>query len=108
MGHSLGAHIAGLAGYFLSGKIGRITGMDPARPGFESPILKNKKERLDSSDANFVDVIHTCAGTTGFIKALGHADYYPNSGTFRQPGCSPLVARNQFNCILIFSFLFFS
>ncbi|XP_015113174.1 pancreatic triacylglycerol lipase [Diachasma alloeum] len=93
LGHSLGAHIAGFAGSSLSGNVGRITGMDPARPAFEAPVYKDQKSRLDPSDAIFVDVIHTCAGTLGFIKTVGHADFYPNGGTFRQPGCSPLVTQ---------------
>ncbi|XP_063989915.1 endothelial lipase-like isoform X2 [Diachasmimorpha longicaudata] len=92
LGHSLGAHIAGFAGSSLSGDVGRITGLDPARPAFEAPVNKDQKSRLDPSDAIFVDVIHTCAGTLGFIKSVGHADFYPNGGTFPQPGCSPLVA----------------
>ncbi|XP_011314846.1 pancreatic lipase-related protein 2 [Fopius arisanus] len=93
LGHSLGAHIAGFAGSNLSGTVGRITGMDPARPGFESPIFKDQNARLDPSDAVFVDVIHTCAGTLGFIRAIGHADFYPNGGTFRQPGCASIVSQ---------------
>merc|ERR1712079_173739 len=62
IGHSLGSHIAGYAGEHvekLTGKkIGRITGMDPAEPLFEStpPFV-----RLDPTDAEFVDVIHTDA-----------------------------------------------
>lgn len=94
LGHSLGAHIAGYAGASSSGKIGRITGLDPARPAFEAPVFKGQKDRLDPSDAEFVDVIHTCAGTAGFVRAVGHADFYPNGGSFRQPGCSVLVSRN--------------
>ncbi|KAI4500537.1 hypothetical protein M0802_004499 [Mischocyttarus mexicanus] len=87
LGHSLGAHVAGFAGMEVSGTIGRITGMDPARPGFESSSLNDLRVRLDSRDAKFVDIIHTCAGTLGFIRSIGHADFYPNGGTFRQPGC---------------------
>lgn len=94
LGHSLGAHIAGFAGQKLSGAIGRITGMDPARPLFEVPIFKDQQDRLDATDALFVDVIHTCAGTAGFVRAIGHVDFYPNGGTFRQPGCSVFMTRN--------------
>lgn len=93
LGHSLGAHVAGFTGAYMSGKIGRITGMDPARPGFETPRFKDPKDRLDASDAKFVDVIHTCAGTIGFAKPIGHADFYPNGGTFRQPGCPIFMTR---------------
>ncbi|CAG5073971.1 Similar to Pnlip: Pancreatic triacylglycerol lipase (Mus musculus) [Cotesia congregata] len=93
LGHSLGAHIAGFAGSKLFGEIGRITGMDPARPLFEAPILKDTSDRLDFSDANFVDIIHTCAGTVGFVKPIGHADFYPNGGTYRQPGCPVFITQ---------------
>lgn len=93
LGHSLGAHIAGITGYRLSGKVGRITGMDPARPDFEAPLLKDAKDRLDPTDAKFVDVIHTCAGTVGFSRPIGHVDFYPNGGSFRQPGCPFLLTR---------------
>ncbi|XP_074109067.1 pancreatic triacylglycerol lipase-like [Cotesia typhae] len=93
LGHSLGAHIAGFAGSKLFSEIGRITGMDPARPLFEAPILKDTSDRLDFSDANFVDIIHTCAGTVGFVKPIGHADFYPNGGTYRQPGCPLFITQ---------------
>ncbi|XP_012062618.1 PREDICTED: pancreatic lipase-related protein 2-like [Atta cephalotes] len=87
VGHSLGAHVAGHIGNYMSKKLGRITGLDPAGPAFETPYLKDKEERLDAADANFVDVIHTCAGSLGFLRPIGHADFYPNGGTFKQPGC---------------------
>ena len=97
LGHSLGAHIAGYAGAASFGAIGRITGLDPARPAFEAPVFKGQKDRLDPTDAEYVDVIHSCAGTAGFVRAVGHADFYPNGGSFRQPGCSVLVSRNYQN-----------
>lgn len=68
--------------------------MDPARPDFELPFLRNPKDRLDTGDAKFVDIIHTCAGTAGFVRPIGHVDFYPNGGTFRQPGCPLLLTRN--------------
>ena len=55
VGHSLGAHVMGLAGRRAPG-IGRITGLDPASPGFQG---KPTAARLDPTDAIFVDVIHT-------------------------------------------------
>jgi hypothetical protein len=42
-------------------------------------------QRLDPSDANFVDVIHTNMGNLlkgdfGTPLSAGHADFYPNGG----------------------------
>lgn len=99
IGHSLGAQIAGFAGNNLGGRVGRITGLDPAKPLFESLVNleNNKPEYLDWNDALFVDVIHTCAGTLGFVSAVGHVDFYPNGGTATQPGCPFLSARNYYS-----------
>lgn len=97
LGHSLGAHVAGYIGNYVPKKIGRITGLDPAGPAFETPYLKDTEERLDAADANFVDVIHTCAGSLGFLRPIGHADFYPNGGTFRQPGCPVFSSRTMPN-----------
>ena len=41
--------------------------------------------RIDKSDANFVDIIHTNGGNEndGFLgmnNAVGHADFFPNGG----------------------------
>ncbi|KAI5644905.1 lipase domain-containing protein [Phthorimaea operculella] len=84
IGHSLGAHVVGIAGAFVKkGPIDTITGLDPAFPLF---TYGNKDARLDKHDARHVEVIHTCGGYLGFRSPLGHIDFYPNGGT-RQPGC---------------------
>ncbi|XP_008581537.1 PREDICTED: pancreatic lipase-related protein 3 [Galeopterus variegatus] len=92
IGHSLGAHLAGEAGSRIPG-LGRITGLDPAGPFFHNTP---NEVRLDPSDANFVDVIHTNAARvllelgTGTINACGHLDFYPNGGK-HMPGCKDLI-----------------
>jgi hypothetical protein len=43
--------------------------------------------KLDSGDADFVDVIHTNGGVFGKIEAAGHADFFVNGGSF-QPACA--------------------
>lgn len=84
--HSLGAHAAGYAGSFIGmGKVSRITGLDPAMPKFD---YASPEGRLDTTDALFVDVIHSCAGTLGLKQSIGHIDFYPNNGEAIQPGCS--------------------
>ncbi|XP_073988853.1 pancreatic triacylglycerol lipase-like isoform X1 [Rhodnius prolixus] len=85
IGHSLGAQAAGFAGKAVkSGKVKRITGLDPALPGFE---IADKNHRIDAEDADFVDCIHTCGGFLGFLNPICQADYYPNGGRNVQPGC---------------------
>uniref|UniRef100_A0A669PSY4 Triacylglycerol lipase n=1 Tax=Phasianus colchicus TaxID=9054 RepID=A0A669PSY4_PHACC len=91
IGHSLGAHTAGETGRRVRG-IRRITGLDPAGPYFEGTP---PEVRLDPTDANFVDVIHSNAAhfpATGFgmYNTTGHLDFYPNGGTL-MPGCNDLL-----------------
>ncbi|XP_034946317.1 pancreatic lipase-related protein 2 isoform X2 [Chelonus insularis] len=84
IGFSLGAHVAGIAGFLLRPyKIPRITGLDPAMPGF---IFASNSEKLDSTDAEFVDVYHTNVLMQGKIERSGHVDFYMNGGV-TQPGC---------------------
>lgn len=59
--------------------------MDPAYVSYSSapPDM-----RLDSSQAELVEVIHTSGKYIGFEKPLGHRDIYPNGGVWPQPGCA--------------------
>lgn len=83
IGHSLGAHIAGLAGKMTKRKVASIIGLDPARPLFR---VEKPEERLAADDAEYVEVIHTNGNALGFYRNIGKADFYPNGGT-SQPGC---------------------
>lgn len=68
-----------------------FTGLDPAGPLFES---QDPRARLDKTDANFVDVIHSngeqlLLGGLGSWQPMGDVDFYPNGGRM-QTGCSNL------------------
>ncbi|XP_032619511.1 lipase member H isoform X2 [Chelonoidis abingdonii] len=65
IGISLGAHISGFVGQMYNGKLGRITGLDPAGPLFNG---KPPEERLDPTDAQFVDVIHSDIDGSQYFK----------------------------------------
>ncbi|XP_068230614.1 pancreatic lipase-related protein 3-like [Palaemon carinicauda] len=89
-GHSIGAHVMGIMGSNVqNGRVGRITGLDPAGPGFQTA---SDDFRIERSDAVFVDIIHTnvcslkdiCLGLPG---SYGHVDFFPNGGD-SQPGCA--------------------
>lgn len=88
LGISLGAHIAGWAGKYFSRykrrRLGRITGLDPAGPCFSYAY---SDQRLDKTDAKYVDVVHSNRLVQGIIESLGHADFYINGGGPNQPGC---------------------
>ncbi|XP_031353891.1 endothelial lipase-like [Photinus pyralis] len=86
IGFSLGAHVAGVIGNQLGqGRLPRITGLDPAFTLF--PVDEDPANRLTKDDAEFVDVIHTDAGSFGYPVSIGHVDFYPNGGSGVQPGC---------------------
>ncbi|XP_049288867.1 pancreatic triacylglycerol lipase-like [Anopheles funestus] len=114
IGHSLGAHLSGYTGSTLrndleQGLIGRITGLDPAELAFtETDVLV----RLDPSDAQFVDIVHSDATPfvpkigLGLFEPIGHVDFYPNGG-FNQPGCDQTFWKQK-NRFVSTMFQFFS
>ncbi|XP_058456433.1 endothelial lipase-like [Malaya genurostris] len=87
IGFSLGAHVPSFASDLLQAQIGvkfaRITGLDPALPLF---LAATRRWKLDPSDADFVDVIHTNSGEFGKVEPCGHVDFYVNGGR-RQSVC---------------------
>ncbi|XP_071491614.1 pancreatic lipase-related protein 2-like [Diadema antillarum] len=94
IGHSLGAHAAGIAGAIVP-NIGRITGLDPAGPYFDGC---DPRIRIDPTDAKFVDIIHTDTDPLfklgmGMYNTAGHLDFFPNSGR-DQPGCDQRIIRS--------------
>ncbi|XP_050738745.1 inactive pancreatic lipase-related protein 1-like [Eriocheir sinensis] len=90
VGHSLGAHLAGAIGQNLKTfRLPFLTGMDPAGPEFHH---QSESGRIDKSDAEFVQIIHSngggiLEGCVGMEEASGHVDFYPNGGE-HQPGCT--------------------
>ncbi|CAK9814362.1 Pancreatic triacylglycerol lipase (Fragment) [Anthophora quadrimaculata] len=83
VGHSLGAHVAGLSSHYAKAKANYVVALDPAMPNF---LLAGPGNRVSTEDAKFVQVIHTNGGVLGYVKAIGHVDFYPNGGRL-QAGC---------------------
>lgn len=96
VGHSLGGQMSGLIGQhtqeYCGVSIGRITALDPAGPLFQG---RDQDERLDKSDALFVDVMHTNQLELGYYGDCGDADFYVNCGIL-QPGCEDIPTHEDF------------
>ena len=69
----------------------QLLGLDPAKPFFD---LVSIDYRIQPTDAELVDVIHTNSGelwdaAVSFPDPLGQVDFYPNGGS-HQKGCTDL------------------
>ena len=72
-------------------KFKHSTGLDAASPYYEH---EPPEVRLEESDADFVDAMHTDTRTIlvkgfGIQQRSGHIDTYPNGG-YEQPNCRTL------------------
>ncbi|XP_050421150.1 lipase member H-like isoform X2 [Adelges cooleyi] len=83
IGHSLGAHIVGIAGRMLDSRIKRIIALDPAMPGFGNDSGNNG---VNVDSGQFVMVLHTATMLLGLKEPIGHVDFYFNGGML-QPSC---------------------
>lgn len=103
VGHSLGGQCIGLVSRHLKTlsddhyEIPRLFALDPAAPGFEEgnflstlygwiTFQKSDFDMISDSDAKYVQIIHTSAGSYGVQASRGHVDFFPNAG-FNQAGC---------------------
>ncbi|XP_049880871.1 pancreatic triacylglycerol lipase-like [Pectinophora gossypiella] len=82
VGFSLGAHVVGNAGRAAGNRPARITGLDPAGPNWGG-----NSNALRSTDAQYVECIHTDGGLLGIFDPIGATNFYPNGGRNPQPGC---------------------
>lgn len=103
IGHSLGGQCIGLVSRHLKKQsndryfIPRLYALDPAAPAFETNNTLSRAldwaspwntefPMISRDDAEYVQIIHTSAGTYGVIESRGHVDFFPNSGA-HQHGC---------------------
>lgn len=102
IGHSLGAHVSGIAGDIyddLTGlSVSSIVGLDPAGPLFESVLGfggRGPDQRLDATDSDRTIAFHT-SRTLGFDGGLADLDLYVNWDDLLQPGQSSFVGNHGY------------
>ena len=67
-------------------------GLDAGDLPYGTRVFENAHPsvRLDTTDADFVDIIHTDLKGLGIDQPIGHLDFYPNGGDV-QPGCGVIA-----------------
>ena len=102
IGHSLGAHVSGIAGDVYEDITGRsietIVGLDPAGPAYEEVLFsegKSPSERLDPTDGDRVVAFHT-SETFGYDDPLGLLDLYINPDDRFQPGENNALGNHRY------------
>ena len=100
IGHSLGAQVASVMGEYFQNKyqktLAEIQALDPANPQFENKFLwwisnPSTLDRLDSSDAKNVEVIHS--DEEGLFH-LGYAESAGSKGTGFDQNGSPINTKD--------------
>lgn len=71
---------SGFVGKSSTVRLHTIVGLDPAGPLFSA---RNPATRIDASDAEYVEIMHTNGPTLWIVGAglgapIGDADYWPN------------------------------
>ena len=98
IGHSLGAHLSGIAADTYDSLTGHaidtVIGLDPAGPLFEYGF-KDESERLDATDANHVVALHS-SNTLGYDAPLADLDVYLNWDDMFQPGQSSFIGNHSY------------
>ncbi|KAL4708916.1 hypothetical protein ACJJTC_014944 [Scirpophaga incertulas] len=65
----------------LTGRnISKLTALEPSGPCFRD---LRPTERLDASNADFVEVVHTNIDGYGMAPRMGHVDFYVNGGEYQ-------------------------
>ncbi|MGK7962113.1 hypothetical protein [Crocosphaera sp.] len=98
IGHSLGAHISGIAADTydrLTGEVlNTVIGLDSAGLSFEDG-LTDESGRLDATDANRVVELHSTS-IFGYDDSMGDLDVYLNWNDTFQPGESSLMGNHYY------------
>ncbi|MBW4553702.1 MAG: hypothetical protein KME35_21710 [Aphanocapsa sp. GSE-SYN-MK-11-07L] len=111
IGHSLGAHVAGYAGYAINSlfdnrkHISQIVGLDPAGPLFEDGVIFKKQlfSGLSPAAAHKVIAFHTDLRLGGIKREVGHVDVYVNLATANPgDGKSSMITRDHSYAYILF------
>ena len=106
IGHSLGAHIAGITAdvYEQTNRVAidSVIGLDPAGPSIDR---NNLATRLDANDARRVSALHTDKGTgiipgAGYYARLANFDFFVNGGRNQPNGDNHGYAHVLFDQLL--------